>query len=87
MRHLILILALMGVGATATQSLADGEQLVHTVHFTDYEAGPIDDWLAGKGFKSNSMQSAATLSISMSVTTVLRSKPSVAPSACWRTSR
>ena len=51
MRHLILILALMGVGATATQSLADGEQLVHTVHFTDYEAGPIDNWLAGKGFK------------------------------------
>ena len=30
---------------------ADGGKLVHLVSFTDYEEGPIDDWLLGKGFR------------------------------------
>ncbi len=30
---------------------ADGGKLVHLVSFTDYEEGPIDDWLMGKGFR------------------------------------
>ncbi len=32
-------------------ALADGGKLVHLVTFTDYEEGPIDDWLMGKGFR------------------------------------
>ena len=30
---------------------AEGGKLVHLVSFTDYEEGPIDDWLMGKGFR------------------------------------
>jgi len=30
---------------------ANGGKLVHVVRFTDYDAGSIEDWLQGKGFK------------------------------------
>ena len=31
--------------------LAESGKLVHLVSFSDYEEGPIDDWLVGKGFR------------------------------------
>ncbi len=30
---------------------AEAGKLVHLISFTDYEEGPIDDWLLGKGFR------------------------------------
>ena len=36
--------------ATAQVSANDGK-LVHLVRFTDYEQGPVEDWLQGKGFQ------------------------------------
>ncbi len=41
---------LVAVSATATLQAGEGK-LVYTVKLTDYDEGPIDDWLLGKGFR------------------------------------
>lgn len=51
LRVVILILVLAFVSAATGPVSAHGEKLVHTVIFTDYDEGSIDDWLRGKGFK------------------------------------
>lgn len=52
MRLLILVFIVVGaVGITMGSGAADGEKLDHVVRFTDYEEGPVEDWLSGKGFK------------------------------------
>ncbi len=43
----MVILAALLAGDLAS---ADEGKLVHVVRFTDYESGPIEDWLQGKGF-------------------------------------
>lgn len=30
---------------------ADGSKVVHVIRFTDYESGPVEDWLQAKGFQ------------------------------------
>ncbi len=43
---LILAALLAAAPAWATEG-----KLVHVVRFTDYELGPVEDWLQGKGFQ------------------------------------
>ena len=50
MRILSFATILIYAGLAAWPLSANGEKLVHVVRFTDYEQGPIDDWLRGKGF-------------------------------------
>lgn len=45
---LSVLVVLWALGAAG--ALAD-DQLIHKVTFADYEVGPIEDWLQGKGFK------------------------------------
>ncbi len=51
MRFAIFLLALFPIFLTSPPVLAADGKLVHVVRFTDYQKGPIDDWLLGKGFK------------------------------------
>lgn len=51
LRVVMLILVLVFIGAATGPVSAHGEKLAHTVIFTDYDEGSIDDWLRGKGFK------------------------------------
>lgn len=46
-----LVLSLFLALCFALPLRANDGKLVHVVRFTDYEAGPIEDWLQGKGFK------------------------------------
>ncbi len=48
---IILVLSLLIALSFAVPLQANGGKLVHVVRFTDYEAGTIEDWLQGKGFK------------------------------------
>jgi len=50
-RFLLFIVALIGLSLAPARVSAGGGKLVHVVRFTDYEQGPIDDWLLGKGFR------------------------------------
>ncbi len=40
---------LVALLATAPLSAGEGE-LVHVLRFDNYESGPVEDWLQGKGF-------------------------------------
>lgn len=51
MRFLIFILALFALCLPSARVSAGDGKLVYVVRFTDYEQGPIDDWLLGKGFQ------------------------------------
>ncbi len=50
-RLLLLAFAVAWACVPTKDVFADGGKLVHLVTFTDYEEGPIDDWLMGKGFR------------------------------------
>ena len=41
---------LIAVLAAAPVCASSGE-LVHVIRFEDYEKGPVEDWLQGKGFQ------------------------------------
>ncbi len=51
MRFAIFIIALFALCLVSARVYAGDGKLVYLVRFTDYEQGPIDDWLLGKGFK------------------------------------
>lgn len=51
MRFLIFILALFALCLPSARVFGGDGKLVYVVRFTDYEQGPIDDWLLGKGFQ------------------------------------
>jgi hypothetical protein len=51
MRFLIFILALFALYLPSARVFAGDGKLVSVIRFSDYEQGPIDDWLLGKGFK------------------------------------
>ena len=51
MRTATLLLSLFLALCFAAPLQANGGKLVHVVRFTDYDAGSIEDWLQGKGFK------------------------------------
>lgn len=51
MRNLILVTVAIVLGLVTGQAAADEERLVYVVRFSDYEEGPIDDWLAANGFR------------------------------------
>ncbi len=51
MRFAIVVLGLFSLFAAIAPVSADNGKLVHIVRFTDYEQGPIDDWLQGKAFQ------------------------------------
>ncbi len=50
MRAFLGLLAILAAVSTTSPLMAGEGKLVHTVKLTDYEEGPIDDWLLGKGF-------------------------------------
>jgi len=51
MRFPIFVLALFALCLPSALVSAGDGKLVYLIRFTDYEEGPIDDWLLGKGFK------------------------------------
>ncbi len=51
MRFPIFVLALFALCLVSASVSAGDGKLVYLIRFTDYEEGPIDDWLLGKGFK------------------------------------
>lgn len=52
MRILGLAVACLLAALLSSPALATGDdKLVHVVRFSDYDQGPIDDWLATKGFQ------------------------------------
>ena len=51
MRILIFFMSLLAAATANAQATPEDKKLVHAVRFTDYELGPIEDWLQGKGFK------------------------------------
>ncbi len=47
----IFVVAMLVLGLAVGPAAADEGTLVHVVRFSDYEEGPIDDWLAANGFR------------------------------------
>lgn len=51
MRNLALASLLIILGLVTAPAEANEERLVYVLEFSDYEEGPIDDWLAADGFQ------------------------------------
>ena len=51
MRVIASLLVSLAALVAALPVRADEAKLVHVVRFTDYEQGPVEDWLQGKGFQ------------------------------------
>lgn len=51
MRNLALAALLIILGLVTAPAEANEERLVYVLEFSDYEEGPIDDWLAADGFQ------------------------------------
>ncbi len=51
MRVIVSIFAILTALLVAAPVWANEGKLVHVVRFADYESGPVEDWLQGKGFQ------------------------------------